>query len=73
MSELTPQQPSLLTVTEAATRLRLSKSFLNNARVSGAGPAFVKLGARVLYRPADLDDWVSKRQARSTSDMGAGQ
>lgn len=73
MSELTSQQPSLLTVTEAATRLRLSKSFLNNARVSGTGPAFVKLGARVLYRPADLDDWVSKRQARSTSDMGAGQ
>ena len=73
MSQQIVQPPELLTVSEAATRLRLSKSFLNNSRVSGNGPAFVKLGARVLYRPADLDDWVGKRQARSTSDRGAGR
>lgn len=73
MPELIAQQPPLLTVTEAANRLRLSKSFLNNARVSGHGPAFVKLGARVLYRSSDLEDWVSKRQARSTSDTGCNR
>ncbi len=36
---------------------------------TGGGPAFVKLGARVSYDPADLDAWVEANKRRSTSDQ----
>lgn len=57
----------LLTVEEAAERLKLSASALNKWRVLGVGPAFVKLGRRVRYRVADLDDWVAGARRQSTS------
>jgi len=36
----------LLTVEEAATRLKISKHTLNRWRVTGEGPPFVKYGPR---------------------------
>jgi excisionase family DNA binding protein len=57
----------LLTVEEAAKRLRLSTSTLNKWRVTGEGPAFVKLGRRVLYRASDLSDWLAGSTFGSTS------
>lgn len=59
----------LLTVEEAAKRLRLSTSTLNKWRVSGEGPAFVKLGRRVLYRAADLEAWLQDGRRHSTSEV----
>ena len=58
----------LLTVQEAAAYLRLSKSFLDKARLTGTGPAFVRLGRKILYRPQDMDDWVRQRRYGSTSE-----
>lgn len=58
----------LLTVEEAAERLRLSVSILNKWRVSGDGPAFLKLGRRVLYSVADLDAWATAGRRNSTSE-----
>ncbi|MFA7586264.1 MAG: helix-turn-helix domain-containing protein [Novosphingobium sp.] len=57
----------LLVVKEAADYCRLSQSYLNTLRVSGGGPAFLKLGSAVRYRRTDLDAWLESRLARSTS------
>ncbi|CAN7701148.1 helix-turn-helix transcriptional regulator [Mesorhizobium sp. LjNodule214] len=48
-----------LRVHDAAKYLGLSKSFLDKARCYGGGPAFIKLGASVIYRTDDLDAWVA--------------
>jgi hypothetical protein len=62
---------NLLSQREAALRLGLSPRTLERNRTSGDGPAFVKAGRRVLYRPADLDAWIAARVRTSTSDTGA--
>jgi Helix-turn-helix domain len=71
MSALTERR--MLRVTEAATFLNLSTSFLNKLRCSGGGPAFRKAGRAVLYDPADLEDWLAARRRSSTSDDGQNQ
>lgn len=58
---------NLLTVLEAADFVRLSKSFLDKARLKGGGPKFVKAGARVLYDVADLSAWIESRKFPHTS------
>ncbi|MDB5430332.1 MAG: transcriptional regulator [Caulobacter sp.] len=60
--------PPLLTTAQAATHLGLSRHYLNDARVTGTGPAYVKLGALVRYRHADLDAWVAAALRHSTQD-----
>jgi predicted DNA-binding transcriptional regulator AlpA len=61
----------LLNVNEAADRLGVSVSYLNKLRLSGRGPAFMKLGARrVAYDPADLAAWLNECRRTST---GAGE
>jgi excisionase family DNA binding protein len=58
----------LLTQREAAELLRLSERTLERWRVSGSGPAFTKLGKRVLYREPDLLEWVASHVVNSTSE-----
>ena len=61
----------LLTEAEAAERLGFTARFLQNRRVRGDGPQFVRVSARaVRYRPADLEDWAADRLRTSTSDTG---
>lgn len=60
----------MLRVTEAASFLGLSVSFLNKLRCAGGGPAFRKVGRAVVYDPIDLDTWLADRRRVSTSDMG---
>lgn len=52
---------------EAARYVRLSKPTLERFRLSGDGPAYVKLGGAVRYRKTDLDAWLESRLTRSTS------
>ena len=61
----------LLTVSEAARWAKVSESFLNKARLTGAGPKFVRLGRSIRYRLADLEAWVQGSAAGSTSEYGA--
>ena len=57
---------------EAAARLcGCSRSFLNRLRVTGGGPAFVKLGRRVAYEAAELRSWLASRRRTSTSQLEA--
>jgi predicted DNA-binding transcriptional regulator AlpA len=62
----------LLTQREAASILRLSERTLERFRFTGAGPKFVRLGASVRYRVADLEAWVTARVVGSTSETVKG-
>jgi predicted DNA-binding transcriptional regulator AlpA len=57
-----------LTNTEAADFLTLSPKTLNKLRVIGGGPRFRKLGRRVAYKLADLEEWATRRVCETTSD-----
>ena len=67
------QIEKLLSTVEAADRLGVSSSYLNKLRVTGGGPPFVKIGARVAYDPADLGRWLEAQKRSSTSDLGGAQ
>jgi predicted DNA-binding transcriptional regulator AlpA len=56
---------------DAARFVGLSESTLAKLRLNGNGPVYCKLGRRVVYRPADLEQWVQSRTARDTSDADA--
>lgn len=62
----TPYMPQ----TQAATFLGLSPRTLERFRVEGRGPAFLKLGRRVVYSRDDLVRWAEGQRRRSTSDLG---
>ncbi|MDO8379217.1 AlpA family transcriptional regulator [Phenylobacterium sp.] len=64
------ETPKLLNVNEAAERLGVSVSYLNKMRLTGAGPPFVKLGARVCYDQPDLSAWIEGQKRRSTAGLG---
>ncbi len=54
-----PPPSDLLTTEEAAAVLRLSPRTLRRWRDDGdEGPAYARLGRRILYRRRDLDDYV---------------
>ena len=61
-----------LSVEGAATYTGISASTLNKLRVFGGGPAYLKLGRRVVYALPDLDAWLATKRRRSTSD-GTGR
>jgi len=48
-------QKRMLPAREAADFSGLSKSTLDKMRVFGGGPPYLKIGRRVVYDPADLD------------------
>jgi hypothetical protein len=61
----------LLPVAEAATYVSLSASTLNRLRVSGGGPRYAKLAAKILYDVRDLDLWIENSKRGSTSERVA--
>lgn len=67
----------LLDTAEAAQALRLRPQTLAKWRLFGYGPAYLKIGARVRYRRADVDAFIAKCATRSTAAakcrLGAGQ
>jgi len=61
-----PQKLELLNTEAAATYLQLSERTLEDYRVTGGGPAFIRAGrgrrAPVLYLLADLNAWLMARR-----------
>jgi excisionase family DNA binding protein len=53
---------------EAAEYLRGSPSTLAKWRVYGGGPTFCRLGRAIRYRQSDLDEFMNRSAAHSTSD-----
>lgn len=54
---------------EVAELYGLSTAWLERARWAGNGPRYVKFGRAVRYRLADLDEYVSRRERTSTSEV----
>ena len=70
---MTTQNPIVLNAGQVAERLGLSASTLAKMRLSGDGPAYAKLGRRVVYRPDDIDAWIASNRYRSTSEYVSGK
>jgi len=61
----------ILDTPSAAKHCGLSKPTLERYRLTGDGPAFLKIGRKcVRYRLEDLNAWLASRVRRSTSDQG---
>jgi hypothetical protein len=66
------KQSVFMTVIEAATVLRISPVTLSRWRVQGSGPAYHKLGRRIVYSRADVIAWAESRRRLSTSEPDPG-
>lgn len=55
------QETPLLNIEQASKYIQLSTATLARMRRDNNGPAFVKLGARVLYRKTDLDEFIESK------------
>ena len=63
--------PRYLRTSEAARFLSLSSRTLEKHRSYGTGPAYRKLGGRVVYALRDLEAWTARGMKTSTRDRGA--
>lgn len=70
MDTATNTDTTYLTTAEAAELIRHRPQTLRKWRVTGRGPAFIRLAGRVLYTPADLHAWLAAHRRQSTSDPG---
>ena len=64
--------PRYLRTAEAARYLSLSPRTLEKHRTYGTGPAYRKIGGRVVYVLADLNAWADIGTRTSTRDPGTG-
>ena len=55
---------------ELAVRWRISHRTLERWRWTGEGPKFLKVGGRVVYRLADIEEYEQAIVRSSTSDDG---
>jgi len=65
---MTTDSVLVLNSKQVAPLLGLSVSTLAKKRLSGDGPAFSKLGRRVVYRVNDLEAWIGAHRFQSTSE-----
>jgi excisionase family DNA binding protein len=56
---------------EVAKRLNVSLASVRRWRLERRGPAFVKVGALVRYRPEDLDTWLSELPTGGSKQNGS--
>ena len=64
----TNPQNAVLTETEAAALLQVTRFALRKWRRSGLGPRFVRCGGRLIrYMQADIDSWLSQRKFNSNA------
>lgn len=67
----TPPPERFLRTPEAARFLSLSHRTLEKHRTFGTGPAYRKLGGRVVYAVEDLKAWADRGVRLSTTDSAA--
>lgn len=58
----------LLTTIETAGLLGLKPNTLENWRIRGVGPKFLKIGSLVRYTEGDIEAYIVEQRRRSTSD-----
>ena len=59
---------SLIAPATLAMRLGLTERTLSEKRITGTGPAFIRTGKSVRYRPEAVDSWLLSREFNSTSE-----
>lgn len=64
--------PRFIRTQQAAAFLGLSHRTLEKHRTFGTGPAYRKLGGRVVYAVEDLQAWADRGAKISTTDPGVG-
>lgn len=65
-------KPELVTTSRAAEILGgLKPNTLENWRVRGVGPRYLKIGGLVRYSTADLDAYLETQKRQSTSQVTA--
>lgn len=67
-SDLPTIPPRFFRTKEAAEFLSLSARTLEKHRTYGTGPAYRKLGGRVVYAVDELEAWADRGAVTSTSD-----
>lgn len=61
--------PTLLSSAECANYIRGSQGSLAKMRLTGSGPAFLRLSPRkIVYRQSDVDAWLDERKHGSTAE-----
>ena len=63
-----PKHTRLLHRKEAAQHLGVSLSWLDKARLTGRGPAFIKIGDAIRYADEDLETFIAANRRTSTSE-----
>ena len=64
-------KPKLLSVTQTAEYLDVSPGTLQNWRSSGSQLIpWVMVGAKVMYREEDLNEWIESRMVTTTTKGG---
>jgi len=60
--------PPLLSERQAAARLNARPDTLRRWRTQGRGPAHIRLGRLVRYRPTDVETFIESRRCPDRSD-----
>ena len=63
-----PVLDSLLTPPGLAEQLDVTERTLSEWRITGRGPAFIRLGKTVRYRSAAVESWLLSQEHLSTSE-----
>lgn len=45
-----------------------STSYMNKMRITGEGPAFIKIGKSIRYRVGDVRAWLESKRVTSTAE-----
>ena len=61
-----PNQNALLTTRELAQLIRISAPTLANWRIQSRGPSFLKVGGRVRYQQADVEQWLEQQRVTTS-------
>ena len=59
---------TLLTITETADLVRAPVATLRYWRHLGTGPRSFRIGRRVVYHLADIEDWITAQRDATRSD-----
>ena len=63
-----PVLDGLLTPPVLSERIGQTERTLSEWRTRGDGPAFIRVGKTVRYRPESVDEWLLSREHNSTKD-----
>lgn len=63
-----PVLDGLLTSPALAKRLDVTERTLSEWRITGRGPAYIRLGKTVRYRPSAVETWLISQEHQSTSE-----